>query len=193
MGYDLRSNRFPLSMHSLRPLAILLAIFTIPAVLGWGFATLIGALLLVPHHDTRWLAHLPLAATACGIILLGWTGLASLFWTARHFDAYISPTPRWVLAGYLLCALVFGLLLKDLAPGLASLRDAQSLLTYAGGPAGLLLLALWRLWRIRRFYATDIAELHQNSACAGAADGTLGAPTDHLAAPCSSDPPASSR
>ncbi|NHZ32121.1 hypothetical protein [Massilia rubra] len=179
-------------MHILRPLAILMAIFTIPAVAGWAFCTMIAVALLLPHGGSPWLPQLLPGAVMGVILLMGWVSLASLFWTARHFDAYISPTPRWVLAGYLFCALVFVLMLRDIPRPLPSVRDAQSMLTYCGGPACLLLLALGRLWHIRRFYAINIAKLHQDDACERDADGTLDTPSDHLATPCSSDPPASS-
>lgn len=180
-------------MHRLRPLAILLAIFTLPAVLAWGFVTLVWVFLFVPHSAGRWLANVLPAAALLGIVLMGWISLASLFWTARHFSAYISPTPRWVLAGYLFGALLFALTLAELVRALPAPRDAQSMLGYFGGPACLLLLALWRLWRIRRFYAIDIADSHQDKPWCDGPGGTFDEPTDHHANPCSSDPPASSR
>ncbi|WP_229506008.1 hypothetical protein [Massilia genomosp. 1] len=90
-----------------------------------------------------------------------------------------------MLAGYLFGALVLAFMLRDILSALPttflSVSIVQSSLTYVAGPACLLLLALERLWHIRRFYAINIAKLHQDDACGRDADGTLDAPTDHLA------------
>lgn len=139
-------------MHSLRPFAILLAILTIPAVLGWGLLTVFLPVLLFPRGGQPGTDLLLAGAAVCGVLLMGWVSLASLFWTARHFNAYISPTPRWVLAGYLFGALVLAVMLPGMPTTLSNLLSLNSSLAYIAGPAGLLFLALWRLWHIHRFY-----------------------------------------
>ncbi|MDM5178206.1 hypothetical protein PO883_13495 [Massilia sp. DJPM01] len=180
-------------MRILRPLAIFFAICSLPAVLAWCFITVVGGFLMLPALGPGALAaSSPVAGFAC-VMLTGWVSLAALGWTARHFSTLISPTPRWVLAGYGFAAFVVVLLLwrTPLYPPPAHRADV--LLLYLAGPACLLLLAAWRLLLIRRFYAIPVAEEQQNNALDDGGDGTLDTPTDHLASPCSSVPPASPR
>ncbi|ATQ75351.1 hypothetical protein CR152_13120 [Massilia violaceinigra] len=176
-----------------RLLAILFAICSLPAVLAWCFMTVVGGFFLLPVLGPRTLASSLPAAGFAGAVLMGWVSLAALGWTVRHFSAFISPTPRWVLAGYLCGALILGWLLAKSPLLVSPARGADPLLLYLAGPACLLMLAAWRLLRIRRFYASPVAAEQQNNASDHGGDGTLDTPSDHLANPCSSVPPASPR
>ncbi|MDQ1817489.1 hypothetical protein RBA41_29705 [Massilia sp. CCM 9210] len=176
-----------------RLLAILFAICSLPALLAWCFITVVGGVFMLPVLGPRTLASSLPGAGYGGAMLMGWVSIAALGWTVRHFCAFISPTPRWVLAGYLFGAIILAALLAQAPLRPLPARAADPLLLYLAGPACLLMLAAWRLLRIRQFYAAPVAAEQQNSASDNSGDGTLDTPSDHLASPCSSVPPASPR
>jgi uncharacterized BrkB/YihY/UPF0761 family membrane protein len=62
-------------MHPLRPLAIFLAICSLPTLLGLCFITFLGAFLMLPHGQGRWLSYVLPGAALCAIVLMCWLSL----------------------------------------------------------------------------------------------------------------------
>ncbi|NHZ89379.1 hypothetical protein F2P45_10180 [Massilia sp. CCM 8733] len=180
-------------MHPLRLLAIVLALCSFPALLGWCLLTIAGGAVVLGGAAASALAFASPQAIFAGVVVMGWLSLGSLGWTAWHISDLLIATPRWVLAGYVCGALFLAFALFRVPLSLTDLRIAGNWLRYFGGPAGLLMLALWRLWQIRRADTVSLYDLHERNGFESVADGTLELPSDHLASPCSSDPPASSR
>lgn len=180
-------------MHLLRLLAIFLALCSIPALLGWCLLTMVGGAVFLGGAAPSGLGFATPQAIVAGVVVTGWLSLGSLGWTVWHFSDLTGPTPRWVLAGYVCGALFLALALLRIPLSLTDVRIAGNWLIYFGGPAGLLMLAVWRLWQIWRADTVSLYDLHESKAFESVAGGTLELPSDHPASPCSSDLSASSR
>lgn len=180
-------------MHLLRLLSIFLALCSIPALLGWCLLTMVVGAVFLGGAAPGAPGFASPQAIVAGVVVTGWLSLASLGWTVWHFPDLLMPTPRWVLAGYLCSVLCLGFALLGIPLSLTDAHITGAWMGLFGGPACLLMLASWRQWQIWRADTVSLYDLHESKGFESVAGGTLELPSDHLASPCSSDPPASSR